>query len=378
MFGSSADSVASGMGGLSLGSGASKTDKKLFEVKSLTEIQDLIQAYPGLVIDCWSPTCPPWMKFKPIFHDMSEQYGSSKVKFVTVNTKEAPEVAMNFMVTSIPAFFIYQNGECISQFVGANKPKLEGLVKQLKTNVGDDGKSTSTSSAPEVPAVIRLKYDLGFIQFKPVSNQAILFESITNMSKIGAKVKDIIASVDNDDIKELKDLMDDFKMPNFTPDILSQLFTLAQRCKEDDIFAVFDFLRWSFITEKLATSATGYNWELLDKSLSRIETLWEWDPADIPKNIANAQMTSTQAVWNLFKFKNSSSAIIEEPEKAIRLLMFAGRMLNSIKDKSISGAATVALNVMIKFDEIEVAKIESDNSTSWGKLSIIFFWIMHF
>lgn len=112
MFGPSASSVGQKMGGMSLGgSGASKSDKKLFEVKSLAEIQDLIQIYPGLVIDCWSPTCPPCMKFKPIFHEMAEQYGSDKVKFVTVNTKEAPEVAMNFMVTSIPAFFVYQNGE---------------------------------------------------------------------------------------------------------------------------------------------------------------------------------------------------------------------------------------------------------------------------
>ena len=60
MFGPSASSVGQSMGGLSLGgSGGSKTDKKLIEAKSLTEIQDLLQTYPGLVIDCWSPTCPP-------------------------------------------------------------------------------------------------------------------------------------------------------------------------------------------------------------------------------------------------------------------------------------------------------------------------------
>ena len=68
------------------------------------------------------------MKFKPIFEQMAQSYGSDKVKFVTVNTKEAQEVAMNFMVTSVPAFFIYQNGQCIDQFVGADKNKLEEIA----------------------------------------------------------------------------------------------------------------------------------------------------------------------------------------------------------------------------------------------------------
>lgn len=378
MFGPSASSVGQSMGGLSLGgSGGSKTDKKLIEAKSLTEIQDLLQTYPGLVIDCWSPTCPPWMKFKPIFHEMAEQYGSDKVKFVTVNTKEAPEIAMNFMVTSIPAFFIYQNGECISQFVGANKAKLDGIVKKLKANLGDDGKSTASKAAEE-PIVIRLKYDLGFIQFKPLSNQVILFENISNMNKIGTKIKEIISGVDNDDIQELKELMDDFKISGFTPEILSQLFTLAQKWSEDDLFAVFDFLRWCFITEKLAVSATGFNWEQLDKSISRVEALSEGDPSSVSKNVVNAQMTSTQALCNLFKFKNSSSVLIEEPAKAVRLLSFAGKMLSSQKDKAISGAASIALNIMIKFDEIEVSKIEADSSKSFGMYRLAFYFIVWF
>ena len=54
-------------------------------------------------------------------------------------------------------------------------------------------------------------------------------------------------------------------------------------------------------------------------------------------------------------------------------------MLSSQKDKAISGAASIALNIMIKFDEIEVSKIEADSSKSKGILKFTFyhikFWI---
>mmetsp|Transcript_2205 Transcript_2205/g.2847 ORF Transcript_2205/g.2847 Transcript_2205/m.2847 type:complete len:328 (+) Transcript_2205:672-1655(+) len=303
------------------------------------------------------------MQFKPIFHDMSEKYGSDKVKFVTVSTKVAPEVANNLMVASVPAFFFYRNNECISQFAGANKAKLEGLVKMLKTSVDDTEKAKlATAAAPAETMVIRLKRDLGFIQFKPISSQVILFENIANMNKIGAKIKEVIAGIDDEGLSELKDLMSNFQMSGLNEDILSQLLICTDKCGENDIFALFDFLRCCFIKEKLVVSATGDNWELLDKSISRLESLSEGDPSTHSKHVVNAQMTSTQALCNLFKFRKSGAAFIESPEKANRFLSFAGKMLSSQKDKTISAAASIALNVMIKFDEVKTEKIEADKS----------------
>lgn len=290
MFGDSG--VSSGMAGMSLGT--SLAGKKLIEAKSMTEVQDILQQFPGVVVDCWSPTCPPCMKFKPIFAQMAEQYGSDKIKFVTVNTKEAPEVAMNFMVTSIPAFFIYKNGQCIEQFVGANKAKLDEIVKQLKTDLGDTGVSSTTASTK--PMVIRLKQDLGFIQFKPWSRQEILFEKIDNMSKIGAKLKEIVANIEGEDLNELRSLLEDFKMAGLTQSVLNQLFLLAQKCPENDIFAVFDFLRCCFITDKLSSMATSDEWKGLDNALKRIEELSETDQASLSTQVTNAQMTSSQAL----------------------------------------------------------------------------------
>lgn len=76
-------------------------------------------------------------------------------------------------------------------------------------------------------------------------------------------------------------------------------------------------------------------------------------------------MTATQACCNLFKFESVHKVILEDPSKTNRLLTFAGKMLNSSKDKAISAAASVALNCLIEFDQIFVKKIEEDKELEY-------------
>ena len=37
------------------------------QISSLAQLQSIIKDYPGVIIDFWSPRCPPCMRFKPIF-----------------------------------------------------------------------------------------------------------------------------------------------------------------------------------------------------------------------------------------------------------------------------------------------------------------------
>mmetsp|Transcript_16328 Transcript_16328/g.16050 ORF Transcript_16328/g.16050 Transcript_16328/m.16050 type:complete len:347 (+) Transcript_16328:191-1231(+) len=242
MFGNESGDIASALGAMNIESTPTLgVGQKLIEVTTMVDMQSILNQYPGVIVDCWSPRCPPCIKFKPIFKSMAEFYGSDKIKFVMVDTTIAREVAMNFMVTSVPSFFIYKNAQCVENFVGADKVKIEKWIKTLKEDLGDAGESTSAT--PAAPPKLKLKYDLGFAQFKPWSNQEILFEKITAMSKIAAKIKDIISSIEGEELSELKTLMEQFSMAGLNQTILNQLLIVACKCDENDIFAIFDFLR---------------------------------------------------------------------------------------------------------------------------------------
>ena len=363
MFGNESGDIAHALGGMSVSDKPIPgTDKKLLEASSMVDFQTILNQYPGVVVDCWSPTCPPWMKFKPIFAQMAEFYGSSKIKFLTCNIAEAKEIAMNLMVTSIPAFFTFKDGKCTGQFVGADKSKLETLVKKLKSDWGDE-EGDSTISSP--PSVLKIKYDLGFIQFKPWSTQEILFENISNMSKIANKVKEIVSNIEGDELSDLILLMNDFKMAGLDQNILHQLLISAQKWDENDIFALFDFLRCCFITEKLSKAAVAEEWVELEKALSRIEEICEGDTKSISKQVVNSQMTSTQAICNLFKFKEAYKELYADSSKIERLFTFSAKMLSSSKDKAISAAASIGLNIMIRFDELFINPLEENKELEY-------------
>jgi len=61
---------------------------------------------------------------------------------------------MNFGITSIPAFYVYKNGELLENFVGANKEKLLGVVQRLKSELGDEVINTAPSQAAADPQML--------------------------------------------------------------------------------------------------------------------------------------------------------------------------------------------------------------------------------
>ena len=66
------------------------------QIKSYAQLQTIIKEYNGVVIDFWSPRCPPCMRFKPIFEANARANQNDKIAFCAVQTDENRDSAMAF------------------------------------------------------------------------------------------------------------------------------------------------------------------------------------------------------------------------------------------------------------------------------------------
>ena len=66
------------------------------KISSLAQLQTIIKDYPGVIIDFWSPRCPPCMRFKPIFEAAARANTNERIVFCAVEPDQNRDSAMTF------------------------------------------------------------------------------------------------------------------------------------------------------------------------------------------------------------------------------------------------------------------------------------------
>ncbi len=121
---------AAGFGaGAGIGGGAGVGEEQkdaVVEVGSNAELEGLIEGSLGLVVDFWSPTCPPCRMFKPNYHQVANANKCAQLKFCAVNTMVNREAAMIQHISAVPTVQFYYRVPSNIESVGKDVRKLSG------------------------------------------------------------------------------------------------------------------------------------------------------------------------------------------------------------------------------------------------------------
>jgi thioredoxin 1 len=93
------------------------------------DIDETIQKYQTIVIDCWAPWCGPCRMIGPVIEELAKEM-QGKIVFGKLNVDENPQTSMKYKIMSIPTMLVFKNGALVDRFVGA-MPK-EMLLQKLR------------------------------------------------------------------------------------------------------------------------------------------------------------------------------------------------------------------------------------------------------
>lgn len=85
--------------------------------------QSALEGNLPVLVDFWAPWCAPCKAIAPILDDLSVEY-AERARIIKVNVDDNPNLAAQFGIRSIPALFVFKNGQKVEAVVGG-RPKNE-------------------------------------------------------------------------------------------------------------------------------------------------------------------------------------------------------------------------------------------------------------
>ncbi|GAA4801288.1 MULTISPECIES: thioredoxin [Rothia] len=91
------------------------------QVTDATFSDEVLRSDKPVIVDFWAEWCGPCRMVGPVVDQIGEEYGD-KVKVLKLDVENNPATAMKYGITSIPAIYVFKDGEVAKQTVGA-RPK---------------------------------------------------------------------------------------------------------------------------------------------------------------------------------------------------------------------------------------------------------------
>jgi len=109
-------------------SAATNKGKKPVTLTNKNFKKEVLNSSAPVLVDFWAPWCGPCLNIAPFIEEMADEY-RGKVKVGKLNTEANRRIASEFGIQSIPTFIVFQDGEAVARFSGANPGTIKRMLE---------------------------------------------------------------------------------------------------------------------------------------------------------------------------------------------------------------------------------------------------------
>ena len=99
------------------------------ELKDIDELSELLHQNTYVILDFYTPTCPPCKAIAPYIDELAEEY--PVISFAKVNCHgKGGEIAQEYKIGAVPTFIFFSNGKKIHTVYGGDRDELLQAIKE--------------------------------------------------------------------------------------------------------------------------------------------------------------------------------------------------------------------------------------------------------
>jgi len=103
---------------------------KILEITDDNFEQVVLQSDVPVLVDLWAPWCGPCRQIAPVMEQLAEKY-EGRIKVGKINVDDNRQVAVRLGISSIPAVFLFRDGNRVAERIGAlPRSFYEEMVEQ--------------------------------------------------------------------------------------------------------------------------------------------------------------------------------------------------------------------------------------------------------